>query len=161
LLVTLVREKGKGRRARSRRLVIPNGAIPGLDGLLAKWEQFRGSVGDDDSYYALPSERLGSRVRGARGRVQFAASQIDAWLQQVLRRLGVVPPAGEKWSGHSLRKGSASGAAAIGVGIDRICHMGGWSVHGKVVHDYIDPTCPATPAAYRFFGWLLPTAMRA
>jgi hypothetical protein len=23
---------------------------------------------------------------------------------------------------------------------------------------YIDPLCPATPACYRFFGWLLPPA---
>ena len=29
------------------------------------------------------------------------------------------------------------------------------------VHDYIDVTCPSTSAAYRFFGWLLPAAMRA
>ena len=48
------------------------------------------------------------------------------------------------------------GAAAIGVVIDRICHFGGWSIHSGVVHDYIDPACPASDAAYAFFGWLLP-----
>ena len=78
----------------------------------------------------------------------------------VLLRMGVEAPAGETWTGHSLRKGAASGAAAIMVGLDRICHMGGWKIHSGVVHDYIDPTCPATPAAYRFYGWLLPAAMR-
>ena len=32
--------------------------------------------------------------------------------------------------------------------------LGGWSVRGAAVHDYIDATCPDTPAARRFFGWL-------
>lgn len=33
-------------------------------------------------------------------------------------------------------------------------YMGGWSVRSAAVHDYIDASCPATPAAERFFGWL-------
>ena len=28
----------------------------------------------------------------------------------------------------------------------------------RAVHDYVDPTCPASAAARRFFGWLLPPA---
>jgi hypothetical protein len=32
--------------------------------------------------------------------------------------------------------------------------MGGWSIRSAAVHDYIDATCPDTPAARRFFGWL-------
>ena len=47
-------------------------------------------------------------------------------------------------------------APAIGVAIDRICWCGGWSVQARVVYDYVDPTCPSSLAAYRFFGWLLP-----
>ena len=74
----------------------------------------------------------------------------------VLAHFDLQPPAQEKWSGHSLRKGAASGAAAIGVSLDRICFCGGWKIRGATVHDYIDPTCPATPAARRFFGWLRP-----
>ena len=57
---------------------------------------------------------------------------------------------------YHTTNGAASGAAAIGVVIDRICHFGGWSIHSGVVHDYIDPACPASDAAYAFFGWLLP-----
>ena len=128
-----------------------------LDELLAKWVAFRGEVRDDDSYYALPFERaacIGKR------RVAFRPDDNDAWLQLVLRRMGVAAPAGDLWTGHSLRKGAASAAAAVGVSIDRICHMGGWKIHGGVVNDYIDPTCPSSPAAWRFFGWLLPAAMR-
>ena len=40
--------------------------------------------------------------------------------------------------------------------LDRICFVGGWRIRAQTVHDYIDPTCPSSPAARRFFGWLLP-----
>jgi len=157
LLITLDHEKGKAKRARARLLTVPKGSIPGLDELLDKWLVLRGTCRDDDSFYSLPFERARAGARC----VAFASSQIDRWLQLCLQRFGVRAPAGETWTGHSLRKGAASGAAAIGVLLDRICHMGGWSVHSSVVHDYIDVTCPSTSAAYRFFGWLLPAAMRA
>ena len=156
LLITLDHEKGKAKRARARLLTIPAGAVPGLDELLVKWEELRGGsaggASGEHSYYALPSERLRARGQPAR----FRSPQIDSWLQLVLRHFGVAPPAGETWSGHSLRKGAASGASAIGVAIDRICWCGGWSVQARVVYDYVDPTCPSSLAAYRFFGWLLP-----
>ena len=74
----------------------------------------------------------------------------------VLDHLGARPPAGEVWSGHSLRKGAATAAHAIGVSIASICHVGGWSIKSKAVYDYVDPTCRASAAARRFFGWLLP-----
>ena len=41
-----------------------------------------------------------------------------------------------------------------GVALFRICYIGGWSIKSRAVHDYIDATCPDTPAARRFFGWL-------
>ena len=82
-------------------------------------------------------------------------SAVDGWLGEILGHLGAHPPAGETWSGHSLRKGAASGAGAIDVPLFRICYMGNWSVRGAAVHDYIDASCPDTPAARRFFGWLL------
>ena len=156
LLITLDHEKGKAKRKHSRLLTVPAGAVPGLDQLLFKWERLRGTARDDDSYYALASERAAAGPRSTRWR----STQIDAWLQLVLEHMGVSPPAGEKWTGHSLRKGAASSSNAIGVSLDRICWCGGWSILSKAVHDYIDPTCPSSPAAYRFFGWLLPAAMR-
>ena len=51
-------------------------------------------------------------------------------------------------------EGAAGGAAAVDVALFRICFMGGWSIRSAAVHDYIDATCPASPAALRFFGWL-------
>jgi hypothetical protein len=108
-------------------------------------ETVRGSrAADSTSYFAFAHER----------RVEFPSSQIDTWLQLVLDHLGERPPDGETWSGHSLRKGAASGAAALDVALFRICFMGGWSIKSRAVHDYIDATCPDTPAARRFFGWL-------
>ena len=87
------------------------------------------------------------------------SADVDGWLQLALQCVNAVPPSGESWTSHSLRKGAASAAAAIGVVLDRICHFGGWSIHSGVVHDYIDPACPASDAAYAFFGWLLPPHM--
>jgi hypothetical protein len=145
--VTFEREKGKSKNWDSRTIIIPPGAVPGLEELLSKWESFRGDVSASASYYLLPGER----ARGA-----FPAAQVDVWLRLVLDHLGIHPPPGELWSGHSLRKGAASGGAAVGVPLVKICYVGGWAVHSKAVHDYVDPTCPASAAGRRFFGWLLP-----
>ena len=113
---------------------------------------------DDDSSRRKRGSRGGKgRKRDAlpgEKRRTFAASAIDGWLRETLTHLDVQPPPGELWSGHSLRKGAASGATAVGVALVQVCHMGGWSIQSKAVHDYIDPTCPASAAARRFFGWL-------
>ena len=145
--VTLDHEKGKRVDGTARVITFPPGAVPGLEQLLAMWEELRGPTdraGPDASYFAFAHER----------RRQFPSTQIDTWLQLILDHLGERPPAGEVWSGHSLRKGAASGAGAIDVALFRICFIGGWSIKSRAVHDYIDATCPDTPAARRFFGWL-------
>ena len=79
-------------------------------------------------------------------------------MKLVLDHFGVRAPAGESWTGHSSRKGAASAMSAAGVSIDRICHVGGWSVKAKTIFDYVDPTCPDTAAGRRYFGWLVPAA---
>ena len=124
--------------------------MPGLEALLAKWERLRDLSGrrpDDASYYALPGERHAP-----------PSTAIDSWLKAILAYFALEPPAHESWSGHSLRKGAASAAASIGVSLDRICYCGGWKITSAAVHDYIDPTCPASAAGRRFYGWLLPSA---
>ena len=126
------------------------GAVPGLEELLAKWErlfELRDAFAvraDKPSYFNLPHERKA-----------FRDAQIDGWLGLILGHLNIQAPAGEAWSGHSLRKGAASGAGALDVALFRICFMGGWSIRSAAVHDYIDASCPASPAAWRFFGWLV------
>ena len=110
----------------------------------------RRSDGDARSCTAPP--HVGVWAKNNRARAPLCA----IYSKLALACVGALPPKGEKWTSHSLRKGAASGAAAIGVVIDRMCHFGGWSIHSGVVHDYIDPACPASDAAYAFFGWLLP-----
>jgi len=145
--VTLATEKGKDTDDSARTLTLPPGCVPGLEQLLDSWERVRGPVvAAKDSYYAFAAE----------SKRTFPSTQIDTWVSLVLKHLGAQPPEGETWSGHSLRKGAASGANSIDVSLTKICHMGGWSILRRAVHDYIDPTCPATRACWRFFGWLAP-----
>ena len=40
----------------------------------------------------------------------------------------------------------------------KIMFMHNWKSMVVAYATYIDPLCPATPACYRFFGWLLPPA---
>ena len=75
-------------------------------------------------------------------------------MKEILDHLDISAPDGESWSGHSLRKGAATGAHSIEVSIPKICWMGGWSIQSGVVHDYIDPSCPSSAAAAVFYGWL-------
>ena len=146
ITVTLDHEKGKRVEGTARTITFPPGAVPGLEELLARWEMLRDAGGEPSGarcYFAFAHERA-----------HFPSTQIDAWLEESLAHLGASPPPGEKWSGHSLRKAAASGAAACGVALHKICYVGGWSIKSQVVYDYIDPTCPCTPACVRFFGWL-------
>ena len=143
--VTLDREKGRRIAGVARTITFPPNAVEGLDALLEMWEDVRGEVASSQSYFAFPHERR-----------EQPSSQVDTWLRVILAHLGASPPAGESWTGHSLRKGAASGSSAVGAPLHVVCFMGGWSIKSRAVFDYIDPTCPASAAAHRFFGWLAP-----
>lgn len=145
---TLRHEKGKRAKKLARTLTLPPSAIGGFDELLVKWETYRGAVRPTDSYFRLPA------VDDDRRRT-FKSDQIDTWLRDTLGHLDAKAPDGETWSGHSLRKGAASGAYAVGVDPLRICYMGGWSSKRDAYIDYIDMSCPDDVAARQFFGWLL------
>jgi hypothetical protein len=150
--ITLVdaREKGKSLHKLSRLISMPADALPSVHRLLLKWEAYRGPAAPDASYYALPQD-------GAR---RITATALDEWLQLILSHLGARAPLGQKWTGHSLRKGAASSANAINVTLAKICFLGGWSIVSSVVHTYIDPTVRADDAAWLLFGWLVPAAPR-
>ena len=47
---------------------------------------------------------------------------------------------------------------AIAVDDSRIMWLHNWRSMQVAYATYIDPLCPATPACFRFFGWLLPPA---
>eukprot|EP00873_Tetraselmis_striata_P028435 jgi/Tetstr1/448699/TSEL_035938.t1 len=55
---------------------------------------------------------------------------------------------------HSLRKGAASAANAIGVPLSHICYQGGWATNSDVVLDYIDPN--VLPSPWFFLGQIAP-----
>ena len=66
------------------------------------------------------------------------------------------PPTNVSWTAYSLRHGAASAAAAILAPLSKIRYVGGWAVGSTVPErTYINPTCPATPAARLFFGFML------
>ena len=90
-------------RAVSRNVRLEVDLIPGLRALLDKWKRARGDVKPDASFYALHGQR------------SFPAKQVNAWFKLVLGHLEARPPAGEVWTGHSLRKGAATAAAGSGL----------------------------------------------
>jgi hypothetical protein len=93
LTVTLDHEKGKRVEGTAHTVTLPPGAVPGLDELLARWESLRGPHCPSSScYFAFRHERA-----------SFPSTQIDTWLEECLAQLAAAPPAGEKWTGHSLR----------------------------------------------------------
>ena len=96
-----------------------------------------------DVYWSLPSD----------GTI-WRASIIDAWLKQLLLKVGHSPPAGETWSGHSLRSGGASASLAIGVNMFYIMHHGVWKSMAAVQR-YLSLHVLPSPAAFLFFGWML------
>ena len=129
--------------------LIPPGAIPGLEEVMNGWVRLRQQwklCAPTTSYWKLPGELgLYSSVHGT------------AWTRLVLAAVGAELPPDFHFDGHGARSGAATGASAVGVQLHRVCFMGGWSIRSDAVNSYIDPTAPATPGAYRFFGWLAPS----
>eukprot|EP00873_Tetraselmis_striata_P013295 jgi/Tetstr1/433559/TSEL_022826.t1 len=74
------------------------------------------------------------------------------WLSAAVRLVGAAPPAATSWTSHSLRKGAASAANAIGAPLSHIRYQGGWATNSDVVLNYIDPNVLPSPGAWFFFG---------
>jgi hypothetical protein len=87
--------------------------------------------------------------------LKWRSSVIDSWLKQLLPLVGHAPPAGETWSGHSLRSGGASASLAIGVNMFYIMHHSVWKSMAAVQQYLSLHVLPSAPA-YLFFGWMLP-----
>eukprot|EP00873_Tetraselmis_striata_P038601 jgi/Tetstr1/458865/TSEL_004374.t1 len=86
----------------------------------------------------------------------WTAATVSDWLSTAVRLVGAAPPAGTSWTSHSLRKGAASAANAIGVPLSHIRYQGGWVTNSDVVLDYIDPNVLPSPGAWFFFGDIAP-----
>eukprot|EP01050_Picozoa_sp_SAG11_P010775 SAG11_NODE_1100_length_5869_cov_8.279896_4_plen_355_part_00 len=134
-------------------LTFPPDAVPGLVPLIRKWEDCRTMVGAaaeaKDSWYRLPGE---SKTW------TWSVSQMNVFMAEVLAALDIVAPETFSYSWHSLRHAAASSCKAINVADSKIMWLHNWKSMQVAYSTYIDPLCPATPACYRFFGWLLPPA---
>eukprot|EP00873_Tetraselmis_striata_P005879 jgi/Tetstr1/426143/TSEL_016471.t1 len=86
----------------------------------------------------------------------WTAATMSDWLSTAIRLVNAAPPAGTSWTSHSLRKGAASAANAIGVPLSHIRYQGGWATNSDVVLDYIDPNVLPSPGAWFFFGHIAP-----
>ena len=78
---------------------------------------------------------------------------ITEWLLLLLVELDIPTPPGVKWTGHSLRRGGASAAHAIGVSIAVIMAWGLWKSLASALL-YIDVSVSPSPEALFFFGHL-------
>eukprot|EP00873_Tetraselmis_striata_P023379 jgi/Tetstr1/443643/TSEL_031641.t1 len=86
----------------------------------------------------------------------WTAATMSDWLSAAISLVNAAPPAGTSWASHSLRKGAASAANAIGVPLSHIRYQGGWATNSDVVLDYIDPNVLPSPGAWFFFGHIAP-----
>eukprot|EP00873_Tetraselmis_striata_P006097 jgi/Tetstr1/426361/TSEL_016673.t1 len=86
----------------------------------------------------------------------WTAAKMSDWLFTAVRLVGAAPPAGTSWTSHSLRKGAASAANAVGVPLSHIRYQGGWATNTDVVLDYIDLNVLPSPGAWFFFGHIAP-----
>ena len=147
IYIVLEHEKGRSRREdpRARTLVFPvQPSLQPLIDVLEKWRVCRMTWGHSTLFFALKGETLHKSPH----------VPMTAWLLNVCARLDEQPPPGYAWSSHSLRKGGASAASAIGVPLSTIRHIGGWAVASSVVNQYIDPAVLASAGAW-FFVWCI------
>eukprot|EP00873_Tetraselmis_striata_P003119 jgi/Tetstr1/423383/TSEL_014069.t1 len=86
----------------------------------------------------------------------WTAATMSDWLSTAINLVNAAPPAGTSWTSHSLRKGAASAANAIGTPLSHIRYQGGWATNSDVVLDYIDPNVLPSPGAWFFFGHIAP-----
>eukprot|EP00873_Tetraselmis_striata_P025705 jgi/Tetstr1/445969/TSEL_000298.t1 len=86
----------------------------------------------------------------------WTAATMSNWLSTAVNLVNAAPPAGTSWTSHSLRKGAASAANAIGAPLSHIRYQGGWATNSDVVLDYIDPNVLPSPGAWFFFGHIAP-----
>jgi len=71
----------------------------------------------------------------------WTANTLSVWLTTAYTTARCLPPAGFAGTSHSLRKGAASGAYAIGARLTDIRYVGGWSTNSTVLEaKYIDFT---------------------
>eukprot|EP00873_Tetraselmis_striata_P010232 jgi/Tetstr1/430496/TSEL_020304.t1 len=152
------REKGRaGRRGPDdlRVLLLPVSEHPRVARLLHHFI---------DSVQSVPLVTVGLAtsnfwaVTAAEQSKPWTAATMSNWLYAAISLVNAAPPADTSWTSHSLRKGAASAANAIGVPLSHIRYQGGWATNYDVVLDYIDPNVLPSPGSWFFFGHIAPSA---
>ena len=94
-----LKEKGKGHVLDARLVTIPKGGIPALWQLLSDYKAWYSSLkfGTAKRTVTMSVWRLPHEIGG-----KWPASLADTWLQIVMTHLQHSPPAGLKWTGHSM-----------------------------------------------------------
>ena len=78
--------------------------------LLRRWHtKSAGWQGLESFYWTLAGE--------ASERSPKPAAIVGTWLHDLLALVHIAPPAGDKWSAHSLRSGGASASLTIGIAL--------------------------------------------
>ncbi|KAK3282899.1 hypothetical protein CYMTET_9388 [Cymbomonas tetramitiformis] len=147
--VVLLKEKGRRHHRVKRRLTIPWKGVTLLKELIEHWEFYRDTAWSifaktqPDSYWLLPEDPK-----------NFKASVANDWIGLALSELDCRPPEGGHFSAHSTRKGATTCARAVGVTMEKVCFLGGWSQFSSAVQHYIDPTALRDTDMDYYFAWL-------
>ncbi|KAK3247101.1 hypothetical protein CYMTET_43392 [Cymbomonas tetramitiformis] len=147
--VVLLKEKGRRHHRVKRRLTIPWKGVALLKELIEHWEFYRDTAWSisaktqPDSYWLLPEDPK-----------NFKASVANDWIGLALSELDCRPPEGGHFSAHSTRKGATTCARAVGVTMEKVCFLGGWSQFSSAVQHYIDPTALRDTDMDYYFAWL-------
>ena len=70
----------------------------------------------------------------------FTSPCINRWFQASCDILGLRPPQGEKWVGHSHRSGGATAALSIDASLPVIARFGVWDHIGSPKHTWMPPS---------------------
>ncbi|KAK3288430.1 hypothetical protein CYMTET_4087 [Cymbomonas tetramitiformis] len=147
--VVLLKEKGRRHHRVKRRLTIPWKGVALLKELIEHWEFYRDTAwgisakSQPDAYWLLPEDPK-----------NFKASVANDWIGLALSELDCRPPEGGHFSAHNTRKGATTWARAVGVTMEKVCFLGGWSQFSSAVQHYIDPTALRDTDMDYYFAWL-------
>ena len=90
----------------------------------------------------------------------FTSLCINRWFQASCDILGLRPPQGEKWVGHSHRSGGATAALSIDASLPAIARFGVWDHIGSL-QAYLDASVGPSVDALLFFEHLLKPSLHA
>ena len=114
--------------------------------LLQKFLSLRGPSFPSSAFFSLPEDPP-----------SLAHDELNFLVKDFMRYLDISTPG---YDGHALRHTFSSMTRSIGVSLEKVCYVGGWSSKGDAVHTYIDSTYPFHPISSLLFNGLLPPPFR-